>query len=56
MTAAWEVQFKDLFDSLGMADTRPYIEEHVQPVYVPARLEDYLLGDAEAEDTSDLAD
>ena len=56
VTAAWEVQFKDLFDRLGMADTRPYIEEHIQPHDVPARLEDYLMGDAEAEDTSDLAD
>jgi len=53
---AWEIQFKDLFDRLGMADTRPYVDEHIKPVHVPARLEHYLQGDVEAEDTSDLAD
>ena len=54
--AAWEIQFKDLFDRLGVADTRPYVDEQIQPVHVPAQLKHYLLGDAEAEDTSDLAD
>ena len=54
--AAWEIQFKDLFDRLGMADTRPYVDEHIQPIHVPAKLAHYLLGDVEAEDTSDLAD
>ena len=54
--AAWEIQFKDLFDRLGVADTRPYVDEQIQPVHVPAQLKHYLLGDVEAEDTSDLAD
>ncbi len=56
VNAAWEIQFKDLFDRLGMADTRPYVDEHIKSVMVPAKLEDYLQGDLEAEDTSDLAD
>jgi fructose/tagatose bisphosphate aldolase len=56
VNAAWTVQFKDLFERLGMADTRPYVDEHITMVHVPAQLEHYLLGDVEAEDTSDLAD
>lgn len=54
--AAWEIQFKDLFDRLGMADTRPFVDEHIRQVHVPAQLKHYLLGDVEAEDTTDLAD
>ena len=54
--AAWDIQFRDLFDRLGMEDTRPYVDKYVQPVNIPAKLEHYLLGDMEAEDTSDLAD
>lgn len=56
VNAAWTTQFRDLFDRLGMADTRTYVNEHVRPVQVPAQLDDYLQGDVEAEDTSDLAD
>lgn len=56
VTAAWEIQFKDLFDRLGMADTRPYVDKHIKPVHIPAKMEDYLQGDKETEDTSDLAD
>lgn len=54
--AAWDTQFRDLFDRLGVADTRPFVEKHIRPVHVPAKLAHYLQGDAEAEDTSDLAD
>lgn len=54
--AAWDVQFRDLFDRLGMADTRPYVDKHIRPVQTSARLDDYLQGAKEAEDTSDLAD
>ena len=54
--AACDIQFRDLFDRLGMADTRPYVDGHVQHVNIPAKLEHYLKGDVEAEDTSDLAD
>jgi len=53
---AWDNQFRDLFDSLGMADTRPFVDEHIQPVQIAPKLEDYLQADVEAEDTSDLAD
>ena len=56
VNAAWDLQFRDLFDRLGMADTRPFVEEHIRPAHIPAKLEHYLQGDAEAEDTSDLAD
>jgi fructose/tagatose bisphosphate aldolase len=54
--AAWKIQFKDLFDRLGMAETKRYVEDHITPVHVPAKLDDYLQRDVEAEDTSDLAD
>jgi hypothetical protein len=56
VNAAWTVQFRDLFDRLGMKDTRPYVDEHIRPVQVPAQLSDYLQDEVEAEDTSDLAD
>lgn len=56
VNAAWTVQFRDLFERLGMSDTRPYVNEHIKPVQVPAQLADYLQGEVEAEDTSDLAD
>jgi fructose/tagatose bisphosphate aldolase len=56
VNAAWKVQFKDLFDRLGMADTRQYVDQHIKQVHIPAKLEHYLQGDVEAEDTSDLAD
>lgn len=54
--AAWKIQFKNLFASLGMADTRPFVDQYTKPVRVQARLEHYLQGTGEAEDTSDLAD
>lgn len=53
---AWDVQFRNLFDSLGVADTRSYVDQHIKPVKVAPRLENYLGGEAESEDTSDLAD
>ena len=54
--AAWDTQFRNLFSSLGVADTRPYVDDHIRLVKAPARLADYLSGEAEQEDTSDLAD
>jgi len=54
--AAWDTQFRDLFDRLSVADTRPFVEEHIQPVHIPAQLAHYLQGDGKVEDTSDLAD
>jgi fructose-bisphosphate aldolase class II len=56
VTTAWDVQFRDLFDRLGMAGTRKYVDIHIQSVQVEPKLEDYLLGGGKQEDTSDLAD
>ena len=56
ITKAWDKQFRDLFERLGMADTRQYVDKHIKEVKVEAKLEDYLLGSTKQEDTSDLAD
>jgi fructose/tagatose bisphosphate aldolase len=53
---SWDIQFRDLFDRLGMAGTRKYVDKHIRSVQVEPKLEDYLLGDEKQEDTSDLAD
>ena len=54
--SAWITQFSDLFDRLGVADTYRFVDEHIKSVHIPANLDDYLQGEIEAEDTSDLAD
>ena len=54
--SAWDSQFRDLFDSLGMANTRPFVDEHIRVVHVHPKIDNYLQADVEAEDTSDLAD
>ncbi len=54
--AAWEEQFKKLFEYLGQAGTRKYIEQTIQPTIVQPNLQFYLGHDAEIEDVSDLAD
>jgi fructose/tagatose bisphosphate aldolase len=54
--SAWITQFRDLFDRLGVADTYRFVDEHIKSVHIPAKLDDYLQGEIEAEDTSDLAD
>ena len=56
ITAAWDIQFRDLFDRLGVADTRQYVEQHIHKVVIEPHLEDYLLSGVKHEDTSDLAD
>jgi hypothetical protein len=56
ITAAWDIQFRDLFDRLGVADTRQYVEQHIHKVVIEPNLEDYLLSGVKQEDTSDLAD
>ena len=56
---AWEDQFGMLFDRLGIADTRQYVEKYVSPAKVLPSLESYvaMAGDVIVEeDTSDLAD
>ncbi len=56
VNAAWEIQFRDLFDRLRMADTRKYVDQHIREVVIEPKLEDYLLGEVKQEDTTDLAD
>ncbi|MCJ7716243.1 MAG: class II fructose-bisphosphate aldolase [Anaerolineales bacterium] len=56
INAAWEIQFRDLFDRLGIADTYQYVDQHIREVNIEPKLEDYLLGGVKQEDTSDLAD
>jgi fructose/tagatose bisphosphate aldolase len=54
--AAWEKQFRLLFDRLNIHGTRAEVEQHISPVVVPPDLADYT-GDADtSEDVSDLAD
>jgi fructose-bisphosphate aldolase class II len=56
ITAAWEIQFRNLFDRLGIADTRKYVDQHIREVFIDPLLEDYMLDGVKKEDTSDLAD
>lgn len=56
IASAWEQQFSDLFERLGMADTRPYVDQTITPIIVEPVLRDYLGVDSDAEDVSDLAD
>lgn len=56
ISTAWDKQFRDLFDRLGMADTRQYVDKYIKVAEIEARLEDYLVGSTKQEDTSDLAD
>jgi len=56
VNAAWKIQFRDLFDRLGMADTRQYVDQHIREVVIEPKLEDYLLDGVKQEDTTDLAD
>ena len=53
---AWEDQFSKLFQMLGQAGTRKYVEQTIQPVFVKPDLTFYLGEEAEAGDVSDLAD
>jgi fructose/tagatose bisphosphate aldolase len=53
---AWEEQFKKLFKSLGIAGTRKYVEQTIQPVAIKPDLQFYLGAAAGAGDVSDLAD
>lgn len=53
---AWEAQFDKLFNLLGMKDTKQYVEQFIKAVKVQPVLSDYVKGEVEAEDVSDLAD
>lgn len=54
--AAWEAQFSKLFDLLGVAGTRKYVDEFIKPIIIKTELDDYLGKDVTEEDVSDLAD
>mgnify|MGYP006290228215 CR=1 FL=1 len=56
ISRAWEQQFRNLFERLSIADTRKYVEKHINLVKVEPKLEVYFLDDTGPEDTSDLAD
>lgn len=54
--AAWEAQFSKLFNLLGVAGTRIYVDEFIAPVLIAPNLNLYLGEEAAEEDVSDLAD
>ena len=56
--AAWEKQFRFLFEQLNVVYTRALVEKHTEPVLVHKKLADLHLGakEKEAEDVSGLAD
>lgn len=56
ISSAWENQFRDLFKRLSIAGTREYVDQEITPKKVSPSLEGYMLGDVQAEDTTDLAD
>ena len=56
LSAAWEKKFSKLFDLLGVAGTRKYVEQFIQPVMIQPALADYVQVEVSAEDVSDLAD
>lgn len=53
---AWEAQFDKLFNLLGVKDTKDYVQKYVNAAKVQPNLSDYVKGEVEAEDVSDLAD
>jgi fructose/tagatose bisphosphate aldolase len=53
---AWEAQFTKLFTSLGLRDTRKFVDQTIKPVAVKPSLKFYLGDAAGEEDVSDLAD
>lgn len=55
ITQALEDQFRKLFVYLGMQGTRAYVDSKINPIKIEPDLKIYL-GDAAAEEVSDLAD
>ncbi|MBW8010074.1 MAG: aldolase [Chloroflexi bacterium] len=53
---AWEDQFRMLFTSLNIGDTRKYVDEFTSANKIRPSMENYLVPEVESEDTSDLAD
>ncbi len=56
LITAWESQFDKLFNLLGVKDTKQYVEKYIKAQKVAPNLSDYVKGEVEAEDVSDLAD
>ena len=59
ITAQWDVQFQQLFESLAIADTKKYADQFTTRVDVLPNLASYIKiagGETVEEDTSDLAD
>jgi fructose/tagatose bisphosphate aldolase len=56
LSNAWEDQFSRLFDLLGVAGTRKYVEQFVEPVLIRPELSDFVQEEVATEDVSDLAD
>jgi fructose/tagatose bisphosphate aldolase len=56
ISAAWEAQFGRLFDLLGVAGTRQYVDQFVAPVKIQPAVSAYVEEEVGAEDVSDLAD
>jgi fructose/tagatose bisphosphate aldolase len=54
--AAWEQQFRFLFEQLNVVNTRALAEQHTRPVPVHKTLEDFGAEEKEAEDVTGLAD
>jgi fructose/tagatose bisphosphate aldolase len=53
---AWEEQFNQLFNHLGLKGTRAYVDRFVKIPNIKPNLKDYLGETAETGDVSDLAD
>lgn len=56
ISLAWEAQFEKLFNSLGLKDTRKWVDKYVKPVKIAPELTDFIGKTGSIGDTSDLAD
>jgi len=55
LSAAWEAQFDMLFDKLGCANTRQFVEQVIHPIKITPSLADYLASNNTNEQVSGLA-
>jgi fructose/tagatose bisphosphate aldolase len=55
LSAEWEAQFDILFDRLGCANTRQYVEQVIHPVKIAPSLADYFASNNTREQVSGLA-
>ena len=56
LSAAWEAQFDNLFNLLGLKDTRKYVEKFITPVKIAPDMKFYLGEDVAEELADDLSD